>query len=982
MATLAPRRAPAAGAALPHADPRLLADGRRPPTTSSTGSRTRSATTWRAWCSPSRRRAHRHGRPGRRPDRHQPVRLLRRGVGRALPVRLRPHAGTGTWPPTSQADEPGPLLAQWLGSDADRGPRHRPGTPIHRRLPRRRSTSGSAARSPTRPAWSPACRPPTRRSRRRSARAATAPGCSCRSCAASGSRPGSSPATSCSSRADEAPLDGPSGPDRRLHRPPRLGRGVRPGRGLDRSRPHLGPVRRRRPPPPRLLAASRRARRRSTGATEPCEVTLRVRQHRPPPRRGRPASPCPTPTSSGRGIDALGARGRRRRSRPATCASPWAASPRSSRSTTWRRAEWTTAADGADKRRLARGARPPPARPLRARRPAPPRAGQVVPGRAAAPLADRAAAGGPTASRCGTTPPCSPTRWTAPPASADAEAVADAAVLRRGDRRRASACPTAAACPRTRIRCTGSCRGQPARRRPSGRRCRPDDDSLADQRRPPRRRRRPRRARPGRPRRLGRPAASRGPTAGATIGDDRGGRRPAGRCAGATSSSSPATRRMGLRLPLDALTWRPAPPADPEPSPFDDRRPLPGRMAAAATPAPQRRGGRTREGAARRAVRRGPQGQPLRVPARRSSTSSTPSTCSRPSRHAAADLGRPVVLEGYLPPIDPRLVRLVVTPDPGVIEVNVHPASSWPELVDITTGVHAEARATRLGTETFHLDGTHAGTGGGNHMTLGGPDAGRQPAAAPPRPAPQPHHLLAAPPVALVPVLRPVHRPHQPGAPRRRGPPRQPLRARDRLRRARPPDRDQQRPGTALARRPPVPPPARRRHRQHPPGRVLHRQAVQPGLRAGPARAPRAARLRDAAPPPDGAGAGAAGAGARGPLLGRAVSGPARALGHRAPRPLPAAVLRRGRHRRGGRRPRPPRVRLRPRLAGAVPRVPLPPHRCGRRRRSHPRAASRHRAVAGARRGGDRPPAPPATSTRRSSGCRCGVAGSPPTATS
>ena len=88
---------------------------------------------------------------------------------------------------------------------------------------------------------------------------------------------------------------------------------------------------------------------------------------------------------------------------------------------------------------------------------------------------------------------------------------------------------------------------------------------------------------------------------------------------------------------------------------------------------------------------------------------------------AAAALGRALVVEGYLPPIDPRLVRLAITPDPGVIEVNVHPAASWPELVDITTGVHADARATRLGTETFHLDGTHAGTGGGNHLTLGGP---------------------------------------------------------------------------------------------------------------------------------------------------------------------------------------------------------------------------------------------------------------------
>src|SRR5205085_11195437 len=61
------------------------------------------------------------------------------------------------------------------------------------------------------------------------------------------------------------------------------------------------------------------------------------------------------------------------------------------------------------------------------------------------------------------------------------------------------------------------------------------------------------------------------------------------------------------------------------------------------------------------------------------------------------------------------------TPAPDVLEVNIHPASAWAALVQITTGVHADARATRLGTETFHLDGTHAGTGGGNHLTLGGP---------------------------------------------------------------------------------------------------------------------------------------------------------------------------------------------------------------------------------------------------------------------
>ncbi|WEV77563.1 transglutaminase family protein [Janibacter cremeus] len=87
---------------------------------------------------------------------------------------------------------------------------------------------------------------------------------------------------------------------------------------------------------------------------------------------------------------------------------------------------------------------------------------------------------------------------------------------------------------------------------------------------------------------------------------------------------------------------------------------------------------------------------------------------------AATELGQPVVLEGYPPPGDERVRTMSITPDPGVIEVNVSPTSSWTELVEQTESVHEHARQIHLASEKFDVDGSHTGTGGGNHLTLGG----------------------------------------------------------------------------------------------------------------------------------------------------------------------------------------------------------------------------------------------------------------------
>ena len=94
---------------------------------------------------------------------------------------------------------------------------------------------------------------------------------------------------------------------------------------------------------------------------------------------------------------------------------------------------------------------------------------------------------------------------------------------------------------------------------------------------------------------------------------------------------------------------------------------------------------------------------------------------------AAKKTGHKVLIEGYAPPHDPRVDVIRVAPDPGVLEVNIHPASSWDECVQTTETIYEEARQTRLGADKFMIDGRHTGTGGGNHVVVGGATPGDSP---------------------------------------------------------------------------------------------------------------------------------------------------------------------------------------------------------------------------------------------------------------
>jgi uncharacterized protein (DUF2126 family)/transglutaminase-like putative cysteine protease len=184
---------------------------------------------------------------------------------------------------------------------------------------------------------------------------------------------------------------------------------------------------------------------------------------------------------------------------------------------------------------------------------------------------------------------------------------------------------------------------------------------------------------------------------------------------------------LGLRLPLDSLPW--VAPADAEPlhapDPFEPRGVLHEPAVAVATLPRKPRAARLEVGKSAAEVIH----TALCVEARAGcvnvffpplGTIEDWIDLVAAVEATAAELGLPVMLEGYTPPFDPRIRRFAVTPDPGVIEVNIHPAATWEELAGNTRKLYDDARATRLGTEKFMLDGRHTGTGGGNHVTIGG----------------------------------------------------------------------------------------------------------------------------------------------------------------------------------------------------------------------------------------------------------------------
>jgi uncharacterized protein (DUF2126 family) len=193
----------------------------------------------------------------------------------------------------------------------------------------------------------------------------------------------------------------------------------------------------------------------------------------------------------------------------------------------------------------------------------------------------------------------------------------------------------------------------------------------------------------------------------------------------------PGDSPLGYRLPLDSQPWASQPDSFHEADPMAPQPPLPRaadirrQMASRLVPGEEsgesgQRSSAVSSGIARTAMCAEPRNGVLYIFMPPANELEHYLELVAAVEATAEELNTPVVLEGYEPPRDNRLESFRVTPDPGVIEVNIHPSGSWDELVDRTTHLYESARQSRLTTEKFMLDGRHTGTGGGNHFVLGG----------------------------------------------------------------------------------------------------------------------------------------------------------------------------------------------------------------------------------------------------------------------
>ena len=195
----------------------------------------------------------------------------------------------------------------------------------------------------------------------------------------------------------------------------------------------------------------------------------------------------------------------------------------------------------------------------------------------------------------------------------------------------------------------------------------------------------------------------------------------------------PGDSPMGYRLPLNSLPAVVEEEQPQERDPFDPRQPLANmtqpQEASSVTPSPDKRTAKPKAKSGKESLYKNVVRTSLCIEPRegRLHVFMPPLThlehfvaLLSSIENAAKALDLPVVIEGYEPPKDSRLQKFLITPDPGVIEVNIHPAANWKELVHNTETLYHQAYLCRLGAEKFMLDGRHTGTGGGNHVTLGG----------------------------------------------------------------------------------------------------------------------------------------------------------------------------------------------------------------------------------------------------------------------